>query len=167
MGFGFFGKLNDALTDQQNTAIARGERSEQVYTNPYVLAEIEAAAAPPPAPAQMARPEPVMNDLVRKLNQDRNVQIFGYMSWYWRPLRAVDVEFQPNANVTPYDKPVPIDMLRRVKTIADRFGNKVVFAVTDYAAVRPDPFLAVSPRGLVDQSRTLVIGVWDEPGFGT
>ena len=100
--------------------------------------------------------------------------------WFWRPLRAVDVatcklsrgRIAANSPVPiggdvrgyepdPYARPVPFPVLQTVKAISDTFGERVAFFVSDYAAVKPDPFLMVSAPGCPGY----VIERWDEPGF--
>jgi hypothetical protein len=107
--------------------------------------------------------------------------------WIWRPLRKQDKPqgwgwrgtrdtakgddpykgyghgsyMQQDWEYRPYDKAVPIHILRRVKKIQENFGNEVLFFVSDYAVSQPDPFIMVTA---LDVSR-IVFGVWDEPRF--
>ena len=104
--------------------------------------------------------------------------------WIWRPLREQDiiegwswrghdgVKFNRNDirghgsyrnewEYRPYDKAVPIEILREVKKTHDHFGEKVKFFVSDYADPRPDPFIMVTA---LDVNR-IIFGFWDEPGF--
>jgi hypothetical protein len=62
----------------------------------------------------------------------------------------------------PYDRAVPIRVLRDVKKIEGRFGNRVKFLVSDYAVPKPDPFIAVTAPDV----NPIIFDVWDEPGFG-
>jgi hypothetical protein len=62
----------------------------------------------------------------------------------------------------PYHHAVPAHVLRKVKTIQDKFGAQVKFLVSDYAVPKPDPFIAVTAH---DVPR-IIFDVWDEPGFG-
>lgn len=103
-------------------------------------------------------------------------------NWHWRPLRERDkpVGWQwgapPSWNgrkyighdwysdewrCRPYDKAIPIDILRNVKKIQDKFEDKVYFFVSDYSVPQPDPFIMVTA---LDVPR-IVFGVWDEPAF--
>lgn len=61
-----------------------------------------------------------------------------------------------------YDKLIPLDILKRVKMLKDKFADTVTFTVSDYRATNPDPFIAVTPTG----SDPIIFGVWDEPGWG-
>lgn len=61
----------------------------------------------------------------------------------------------------PYNKAVPVKILRWVKKIQEKFGKDVLFFVSDYAVPRPDPFIMVTAP---DVSR-IIFGVWDEPAF--
>ncbi len=102
--------------------------------------------------------------------------------WIWRPLREQDKpqgwEWRGHANpkeneytghgsylpkweYRPYDKAVPIHILRRVQKIQEKFGDEALFFVSDYAVPNPDPFIMVTA---LDVSR-IVFGVWDEPTF--
>jgi hypothetical protein len=101
-------------------------------------------------------------------------------NFFWRPLRQIDQDiygrwnwgrgtahgyYQPDDNVcSPYDKIVPVHILEDVRTIQERFGNKVAFFVTDYKADSPDPFILVAAPDAV--FKKMVFGAWDEPGFG-
>lgn len=107
------------------------------------------------------------------------------MGWIWRPLREKDKpagwEWSGRATkkiesewwghgsyhdkwaYRPYDKAVPIHILRQVKKIQDCFGDQVLFFVSDYAVPDPDPFIMVTALDV----EKIVFGVWDEPGFGT
>lgn len=80
--------------------------------------------------------------------------------WDWRPLRQQDMD-ESSPWSGPYDKFVPYPVLLTVKRIDEAFGDRVQFYVTDYVSPKPDPFLAVSARGLP----YYVIERWDEPTF--
>ncbi|MBI4709229.1 MAG: hypothetical protein HY764_03445 [Candidatus Portnoybacteria bacterium] len=103
-------------------------------------------------------------------------------NWIWRPLREQDKlehgwsghcpegtiltrghgSYHNEWGYRPYDKAVPLPILKQVKTIQDRLGDQVSFFVSDYAAVNPDPFIMLTAVDL----GIIVFGVWDEPGFG-
>lgn len=106
-------------------------------------------------------------------------------AWIWRPLREKDKpnyqysgrankekgidqfrghgSYRDEWNYRPYDKAVPIHILRQVKKIQDKFGDQLKFFVSDYAVPNPDPFIMVTALD-VDQ---VIFGVWDEPSFGS
>ncbi len=107
-------------------------------------------------------------------------------AWIWRPLREKDKpvgwhwlgrdskklgktyghghgSYRDEWSYRPYDKLVPIHILRQVQKIQDRFGDKVLFFVSDYAVPNPDPFIMVTALDV----QNIVFGVWDEPKFGT
>lgn len=107
-------------------------------------------------------------------------------AWIWRPLREKDKpdgwywqgrnskklgethgrghgSYRDEWNYRPYDKVIPIHILRQVKTIQDKFGDRVMFFVSDYAVPNPDPFIMVTALDV----QKIVFGVWDEPKFGT
>lgn len=96
---------------------------------------------------------------------------------FWRPLRSKDVGkvqwgeinqhdhylnkpgWTYSCNV--YDKTIPLEVLKDVKKIVDKFHDTVAFYVSDYAVPHPDPFILVTAPGM----DRIVFGVWDEPGF--
>ena len=98
--------------------------------------------------------------------------------WIWRPLRqkdsdnskyqiighgdsGLDGSFKKEWAYRPYEKAVPIHILRQVKLINDEFGGKVGFFVSDYADPNPDPFIMVTAIDVT----LIIFGVWDEPAF--
>ena len=106
--------------------------------------------------------------------------------WIWRPLREKDTpqgwgwngrrdvskgdemykghghgSYTNEWEYRPYDKAVPIHILRRVQKIQEKFGAEALFFVSDYAVPNPDPFIMVTA---LDVDR-IVFGVWDEPTF--
>lgn len=106
--------------------------------------------------------------------------------WIWRPLRECDQpegwhwegresevlgiseweghgSYRNDWNYRPYEKAVPIHILRHVKKIQDKFGDRVLFFVSDYAVPDPDPFIMVTALDV----NKIIFGVWDEPGFST
>ena len=87
----------------------------------------------------------------------------------WKALRAADVTTMTRmssmlggsfeASTSRYTKPVPIDALKLVKRISDRFPD-AKFYVSDWVEHRPDPFLQVGYGG-----STFIVYHWDEPKF--
>lgn len=77
-------------------------------------------------------------------------------------LPGVHAEIKLEYDHPGYSRAIPIDMLRRAGQIKAQFKD-AVFAVTDYQAVNPDPFISVT---LPTFSEPVIFGVWDEPGFG-
>lgn len=94
-------------------------------------------------------------------------------NWFWRPLRGKDRPDYSTQTIgqlmamgdsfSPYDKIIPAHALAKVAKIENRFPEQVAFFVTDYADVRPDPFISVTPKG---GGFRLIFDMWDEPGFG-
>ena len=93
--------------------------------------------------------------------------------WIWRPLRKRDKpgdwhwgnlnshgSYMDTWKFRPYDKAVPLRILRHVKIIQDAVPEALFF-VSDYAVSNPDPFIMVTA---LDVSK-IVFGFWDEPGF--
>ena len=93
------------------------------------------------------------------------------LAWYWAPLRDGDQQML-NHEILPftfrgpvvYDKAIPEKALRKVDSLLSDFQwpEKLTFGVTDYAVVKPDPFLAVMLKG---STELFVIDHWDEPYF--
>ncbi len=109
--------------------------------------------------------EEVIKYLAKKATETR----FQFVVWV--PLRKRDVgkgngrmpfgQYHGRVeNGTIYRHAVPISVLQTVERISDEFPEAGFF-VSDYSAVKPDPFLAVGFRG-VD---ILVVDFWAEPGF--
>lgn len=71
----------------------------------------------------------------------------------WRPIR------QSSYGNATYAHPIPYPVLLTIEKIQDKF-SAAEFAVSDYEAPVPDPFLMVTYAG-----RSYVIEHWDEPGF--
>lgn len=92
--------------------------------------------------------------------------------WIWRPLRANDAakvsgrNYWATASVDPtlYARAVPVNVLAHVKAIAERIPNAIVL-VSDYATIKPDPFLAITTEALLRDGRVWIVAEWDEPGF--
>lgn len=109
--------------------------------------------------------------------------------WCWRPLREKDVitgyrwgynrqtdkwndgfysSTDKSWECRPYARLVPQHALEKVARIEARFGDRVKFFVSDYAAPDVDPFIMVRPTMCNDGGAEyrLVFDAWDEPGFG-
>jgi len=91
---------------------------------------------------------------------------------YWAPLRKKDArsnmrkpgrtEMEPAVVAPVYERDVPKHALEKVQALERDLGEgPLAFFVSDYASVRPDPFLLV----LAGDGK-YVIDVWDEPGWG-
>lgn len=105
--------------------------------------------------------------------------------WYWRGLSKQDKSFIAETDqykglgergysyrlpeikdLSGYDKSIPLHVLKRAKVINDHFNKPgqprvVNFTVSDYALVKPDPFIMGEYKG-----HKFVFGCWDEPTFG-
>ena len=85
----------------------------------------------------------------------------------WKALRAGDVvprfsasSFMTGIYESPrYTKPVPLNALKLVKRISDKFPD-AKFYVSDWVEHRPDPFLQVEYGG-----KAFIVYHWDEPKF--
>jgi len=89
-----------------------------------------------------------------------------YLQFVWKSLSR-----DPDANAKSfvnngeflgqaYDKPIPIDMLKRAVAVKKQFPEAKIY-VSDYQAVNPDPFICAKLSGC----EHVIFGMWDEPGF--
>ena len=110
--------------------------------------------------------------------------------WIWRPLREKDKlgwerhgrhsmlpghhhsrghgSCRSEWEYRPYQRAIPIRILRQVNEIKAEFGDKIKFLVSDFKEAEspnfrdfPDPFISVVALDM----EVIVFGVWDEPGF--
>jgi hypothetical protein len=98
--------------------------------------------------------------------------------WVWKPMRDKDekafaavggVEWRETVGMgyvygQVYDKRVPMAILETAKCVMEDMES-AVFLVSDFAVVKPDPFLAVSTPGLLQAGKIFIVARWDEPGF--
>ncbi len=108
--------------------------------------------------------------LYRKaLRQGTNVR------WVWKPIRKVDAKAVADDNwrnidhvglisAKMYAQPLPVRILKRMKEIECLMPD-VVFLVSDYEVIKPDPFLVITTKELLEANRIWIIDQWDEPGF--
>lgn len=103
------------------------------------------------------------------LRQGTNVR------WVWKPIRKRDNEAISNqllvgrdgvGMVYPktYAQPLPVSALKLMKQIECEMAD-VVFLVSDYEVVKPDPFLAITTKSLLDAGKIWIVYQWDEPNF--
>ena len=113
----------------------------------------------------------VDNYLYRKaLSQGTN------MRWVWKPVRSKDLNdsFKQNDKATlpnvgmlyakMYSRQVPVSVLKLMKEMECEMSD-VMFMISDYEVVKPDPFLAVTTKSLLESGKIYIIFQWDEPGF--
>ena len=109
-------------------------------------------------------------------------------NWCWRAFREKDIitdylwghetgvwidgfysSSYKKSECRPYERLVPMHALEKVAKIEAKFGDRVKFFVSDYAAPGADPFIMVRPA-MCDSGTlaeyNLIFDVWDEPGFG-
>lgn len=108
--------------------------------------------------------------LYRKaLRQGTNVR------WVWKPIRKQDGKAVTDYNwrsldhvgvmsAKMYAQPLPVRILKRMKEIECLMPD-VVFLVSDYEVIKPDPFLAITTKELLDSNKIWIIDQWLEPGF--
>lgn len=109
--------------------------------------------------------------LYRKaLKQGTNVR------WVWKPVRTKDNNDAVKANdralvdgvgmvyAKLYAHPIPVNVLKLMKEM-DCEMSDVMFLVSDYEVVKPDPFLAITTKGMLEAGKIWVVAQWDEPGF--
>lgn len=113
---------------------------------------------------------------LKSLAKKESAQRYGGQNWNdvppsmrpsvepcWKPLRLGDRKEGGEFSSLVYPHAVPLHALLKVEELEDEFGaGALQFVVSDYEAVKPDPFLMVTAAGLPNY----VIAVWDEPGFG-
>lgn len=103
------------------------------------------------------------------LRQGTNVR------WVWKPVREEDQKSIANTSLQTrggvgmvyaklYAQPLPIRILKRMKEIECEMAD-VVFLVSDYEVVKPDPFLAITTKSLLESGKIWIIDQWDEPSF--
>jgi hypothetical protein len=96
--------------------------------------------------------------------------------WVWEPMREKDTKFVLAANVRQtdhagyvdnqqYQSAIPDHVLADVERFMDCAPEDTIYLVSDYRAVNPDPFLAVTTVKMLAAGRILIIDQWDEPGF--
>lgn len=98
--------------------------------------------------------------------------------WVWKPLRESDEKAvgQASTSMTAaaaglvfspsrYGQAVPAHALSMAAEVLREMPD-AVFLVSDYEALKPDPFLAVTTARLLGEGRVWIIDVWQEPGFG-
>ncbi len=82
--------------------------------------------------------------------------------WTWKGLREKDRTGMSTSPVYPHAVPMPV--LLTVQKLSEEVDTAMFF-VSDYEAVVPDPFLAVTTRAMHAENKFLVVERWDEPGF--
>lgn len=94
--------------------------------------------------------------------------------WVWEPLRERDMKLAGNSGpvaeggylyAKQYSREVPDRVLSNIERLMDCAPEETVFLVSDFKAVNPDPFLAVSTPKMLGAGRIFIIDQWDEPGF--
>lgn len=95
--------------------------------------------------------------------------------WVWTGMREADVEVMRKSNQngqvidqvgfmlpSQYDKRIPERVLARVAEILEKVPDAVLLC-SDFAVLKPDPFLAITTARLMEQHKIYVIFQWDEP----
>lgn len=94
--------------------------------------------------------------------------------WVWEPLRERDMKWAGNSfpvaeggylYAKQYSREVPDRVLSNIERLMDCAPEETIFMVSDFKAVNPDPFLAVSTPKMLGAGRIFIIDQWDEPGF--
>lgn len=93
--------------------------------------------------------------------------------WVWKPVgaeAATQIGFtrkEDHAGVvmaTAYQRDVPVRVLQEIAKLKGCLAE-AIFLVSDYEVVKPDPFLAITTKALLDQGKIWIVDQWDEPGF--
>ncbi len=110
--------------------------------------------------------------LVDEYLTDKAEAISVNTRWVWKALRKVDEPERGAQDLngimvlsTVYRHPVPATALAKVKELLDEMPDASFF-VSDYETVKPDPFLIVTTKRLMEAGKGFIIDQWDEPGFG-
>lgn len=92
--------------------------------------------------------------------------------WVWEPLREKDTKAVASGNTTAgyiynvqYSREVPDRILADVERLIDCAPSDAMFLVSDFKAVNPDPFLAITTPRMLAAGRIFIVDQWDEPGF--
>ncbi len=100
------------------------------------------------------------------------------MRWVWRPARDKDAKaiiasgqsWRSSATLglvstATYRQSVPYRVLSEMKLLAEAIPG-ALFLISDFEALKPDPFLAVTTDSLLSAGKIWIVSQWDEPGFG-
>lgn len=104
------------------------------------------------------------------LKQGTNVR------WVWKPMRDLDLEASKNGGLSwesrmgflypkVYGQRTPEEILETAGAILEVLPDAVLL-VSDYEVIKPDPFLAISTKRLLQENKLWIVAQWDEPGFG-
>jgi hypothetical protein len=98
--------------------------------------------------------------------------------WVWKPVRDADMKLaQPHATwstragmgfiyPTVYAKAIPQRILEQIEDLlCDKEIDGLIFLVSDFEVIKPDPFLAITTAKLLEQGKIFIIAQWDEPSF--
>lgn len=98
------------------------------------------------------------------------------MRWVWKPMREEDGKALAESGAwgtstemgrmasSVYAHAIPERVLEKVECLLTEMPDAIFF-VSDYEVVKPDPFLAVSTRRMLQDHKIFIVDQWDEPGF--
>lgn len=98
--------------------------------------------------------------------------------WVWKPMRTKDNTILAGTsskfwNTPPgvgfvlneiYAHKIPGRVLETASCILSELPDALLL-VSDYAVIKPDPFLAVTTKKLLEAGKVWIVDVWDEPSF--
>lgn len=96
--------------------------------------------------------------------------------WVWKPMREADLkevqESGASLRVTKeglvypkqYSHKIPERVLLDVCNLLETMPDAVLL-VSDYEVIKPDPFLAITTKKLLNEGKVWIVEQWDEPGF--
>lgn len=99
------------------------------------------------------------------------------MRWVWKPMRSADMKAIENSatryqdiagmgfvHPVEYTHPIPERVIDLAGCLLQEVENAIFF-VSDYSAIHPDPFMAVTTPKLLEAHKVYIVAVWDEPTF--
>ncbi len=110
--------------------------------------------------------------LVDEYLADKASAINPWARWCWKPMRESDSTALSGVGATAtaicnsvYAQRVPAPTLAKVRDFLEAIPDAVML-ISDYEVKKPDPFLAVTTKRLLQEGKVWIIDCWDEPGFG-
>jgi hypothetical protein len=93
--------------------------------------------------------------------------------WVWKPAREADLKQVQSAGYSNtkgivygklYAQRIPGRILEDLRCVLAEMPEAIML-VSDFEAVKPDPFLAITTPKLLAEGKLWIVDRWDEPGF--